>query len=89
MRIRLTAVFLAAILGVMTDVLVSQQLPAPSPPGIKFSKVIGWPAGRTPAAPAGFDVSAFAEGLDNPAVAVRAPQRRRAGGRVQDRKDRR
>lgn len=32
----------------------------------KFSKVIGWPNGKTPAAPAGFQVVKFADGLNNP-----------------------
>jgi len=32
----------------------------------KFSKVIGWPAGKTPVAPAGFKVTKFAEKLRNP-----------------------
>ena len=31
----------------------------------RFSKVVGWPAGKAPAA-AGLNVTAFAEGLDNP-----------------------
>lgn len=31
-----------------------------------FSKVIGWPAGKTPIAPEGFMVSRFADSLDNP-----------------------
>ena len=31
-----------------------------------FSKVIGWPAGKTPTAPEGFIVSRFADSLDNP-----------------------
>lgn len=30
------------------------------------SKVVGWPEGKTPVAPAGFTVSRFADGLDNP-----------------------
>lgn len=30
------------------------------------SKVIGWPEGKTPVAPAGFTVSRFADSLDNP-----------------------
>ncbi|MFT3910866.1 MAG: sorbosone dehydrogenase family protein [Ferruginibacter sp.] len=33
---------------------------------INFSKVIGWPAGKMPVAPAGFTVSKFADSLDNP-----------------------
>lgn len=32
----------------------------------KDSKVIGWPEGKTPVAAAGFKVSKFADGLDNP-----------------------
>lgn len=31
-----------------------------------YSKVIGWPAGKTPVAPAGFTVKAYATGLVNP-----------------------
>jgi len=31
-----------------------------------FSKVIGWPDGKTPEAPAGFTVTKFADSLDNP-----------------------
>jgi glucose/arabinose dehydrogenase len=31
-----------------------------------YSKVIGWPSGKTPVAPAGFTVKAFATGLINP-----------------------
>jgi glucose/arabinose dehydrogenase len=30
------------------------------------SHVIGWPAGKTPVAPAGFTVTKFADGMDNP-----------------------
>lgn len=66
MRSRLLAVLIAANLGTMTSVSASQQKPAPSRSMTKFSKVAGWPAGRTPAAPPGFEVAAFAEGLDNP-----------------------
>ncbi|HEX5021914.1 MAG TPA: sorbosone dehydrogenase family protein [Candidatus Binatia bacterium] len=32
----------------------------------KPSRVVGWPAGKMPLAPAGFEVSLFADGLDNP-----------------------
>jgi len=44
------------------------SLPPPlaTPPAIKFAKVVGWPAGRTPQAPPGFKVEAFATGLDSP-----------------------
>ena len=44
------------------------DLPPPlaTPPAVKFSNVIGWPAGRTPTPAAGFEVSLFADRLDNP-----------------------
>jgi len=32
----------------------------------KFSKVIGWPEGKTPVAPEGFEVSKFASGIKSP-----------------------
>lgn len=43
-------------------------LPEPfqTPSVRKESKVIGWPDGKTPVAPAGFKVTKFAAGLDNP-----------------------
>lgn len=48
----------------------SQQVDLPPPYQTKakmnFCKVIGWPAGKTPLAPAGFKVNLFADGLDNP-----------------------
>ncbi|MEP7253514.1 MAG: sorbosone dehydrogenase family protein [Ginsengibacter sp.] len=37
------------------------------------SKVIGWPEGKTPVAPAGFNVTTFADGLDNPRWMYVAP----------------
>jgi len=44
------------------------QLPPPNatPSAVKFPKVIGWPAGKTPTAPDGFTVSLFADDLDSP-----------------------
>src|SRR5688500_22762 len=39
----------------------------------KFSKVIGWSDGSMPAAPEGFTVSKFADGLDNPRWVYIAP----------------
>jgi glucose/arabinose dehydrogenase len=39
----------------------------------KHSEVIGWPEGKTPIAPAGFTVTAFAEGLDHPRWIYVAP----------------
>lgn len=48
----------------------SDQLQLPTPfatPSVRNnSKVIGWPAGKTPLAAPGFQVSVFAEDLDNP-----------------------
>ncbi len=38
-----------------------------------FSKIIGWKEGETPIAPAGFVVSKFSEGLDNPRWIYQAP----------------
>lgn len=51
------------------------QLPAPyaTPSARNNSKVIGWPEGKTPTAPAGFTVTAFAENLDNPRWIYVAP----------------
>ena len=47
-----------------------QPVDLPAPYATKsvqhFSKVIGWPAGKTPAAPAGFEVIKFAGDLQNP-----------------------
>ncbi len=46
----------------------SDSLPEPyaTKSNKNFSKVIGWKTGEAPTAPAGFEVSKFAEGLDNP-----------------------
>ena len=46
----------------------ADTLPAPFATGSarNFSKVIGWPEGKTPVAPQGFVVSRFADSLDNP-----------------------
>ena len=46
----------------------TDTLPAPfATASVKnFSKVIGWPAGKTPIAPAGFTVTKFADSLDHP-----------------------
>ncbi len=51
------------------------QLPAPdeSASKNKFSKVIGWPAGKTPTAPAGFTVTAFATNIKSPRNIYIAP----------------
>ena len=48
----------------------NQQVNLPAPYETKstrnYCKVIGWPDGKTPVAPAGFKVNLFAQGLDNP-----------------------
>lgn len=44
----------------------SMDLPAPTDSHTRFSKVIGWPEGKMPTAPAGFEVSRFAWNLSNP-----------------------
>lgn len=51
------------------------DLPAPyATPSVRNnSKVIGWPEGKTPVAPAGFKVSLFAEDLDHPRWMYVAP----------------
>ena len=38
-----------------------------------FSKVVGWPAGKTPVAPSGFEVVRFADSLQNPRSLYVAP----------------
>jgi glucose/arabinose dehydrogenase len=50
-------------------------LPPPfaTPSARNNSKVIGWPTGKTPVAPAGFSVSSFADELDNPRWLYVAP----------------
>ena len=55
-----------------TDTL---SLPAPyaTPAVSNNSKVVGWPAGKTPLAPAGFKVTRFADSLDNPRWMYVAP----------------
>ena len=51
------------------------QLPAPFATASvrNVSRVIGWPADKTPVAPEGFLVTRFAEGLDNPRWIYVAP----------------
>lgn len=50
-------------------------LPAPyqTPSVTKESKIIDWPAGKTPTAPEGFTVTRFAEGLEHPRWTYIAP----------------
>lgn len=53
-----------------TDSVLSQHDSLPPPNATKsavnFSKVIGWPAGKTPLAPSGFVVTKFADLFNNP-----------------------
>ncbi len=46
----------------------AEKFPAPNETKstTRFSKVVAWPDGQTPQAPAGFVVTRFADGLDNP-----------------------
>jgi glucose/arabinose dehydrogenase len=55
--------------------LASDSLPAPyETKSVKnYSKVLGWPEGRTPTAPPGFKVTKFAAGLQNPRWIYVAP----------------
>ncbi|GAB3974897.1 sorbosone dehydrogenase family protein [Spirosoma terrae] len=48
-------------------------LPEPAESSIKFSNVVGWPAGKTPQAPAGFTVTEYAKGLASPRWMYVAP----------------
>ena len=52
----------------VAPVIVPLELPAPNPKhDVKnFSKVLGWPKDKAPEAPAGFEVTRYAEGLINP-----------------------
>src|SRR5688500_19119928 len=61
--------------SVTTAGAASDSLPAPfaTEPTAKISKVIGWPAGKTPTAPAGFTVTKFAAALQNPRWIYVAP----------------
>lgn len=54
--------------AVATSAHETVNLPAPyaTESATKVSNVVGWPQGKTPAAPAGFTVTKFADGLDNP-----------------------
>jgi len=53
----------------------ADTLPAPyaTKSTTKFAKVIGWSAGKTPVAPAGFAVTKYADGLRNPRWIYVAP----------------
>src|SRR5829696_4421069 len=63
------------LLGNSISTQAQEALPEPfaTQSARKFSRVIGWPEGKTPTAPAGFDVSVFAKGLANPRWLYLAP----------------
>jgi len=54
--------------GKIKTIDLNDTLPAPYATRSvqNFSRVIGWPEGKTPVAPEGFTVNKFADGLDNP-----------------------
>ncbi len=64
-------IFAALVLATVTLVRAqsaSPTLPPPyaTPSAVRFPVTIGWPTDRTPTAPAGFEVTRWAEGLDYP-----------------------
>lgn len=58
-----------------TSTMQDLKLPEPNTDSAKnnFSKVIGWPAGKTPVAPAGFTVTSFADQIKSPRNIYIAP----------------
>ncbi|WP_040300621.1 PQQ-dependent sugar dehydrogenase [Arcticibacter svalbardensis] len=55
------------------DTTGNATLPAPGESKTSYSKVIGWPEGKTPIAPAGFNVTKYAGSLTNPRWIYIAP----------------
>ena len=72
---RICALALLACFGFAATAQDTAGLPAPfaTKSTTKNSRVIGWPAGKTPVAPQGFEVSVFAKGLANPRWLYVAP----------------
>ena len=73
----------AAKLPVSAGTGPKPSLPPPDTSLIPLINVVtakGWPPAGKPVAAEGTAVAAFARGLDHPALALRAPERRRAGG---------
>lgn len=70
MRIPLLLAFwaLAGLTAWADDPPGAPKLPAPfdTPSTVKHPKVIGWPEGKTPTAPAGFAITLYADGFDSP-----------------------
>jgi len=77
----------AGLLGLSTAAVAQQAAPPPrlvvglktqaepyaTPSVVNHPKTIGWPAGRTPVAPRGYEVVKFAGGLDYPRQALLLP----------------
>ena len=55
------------------DTTIALPAPYATKSTVKFSNVIGWPAGKTPQAPAGFKVTEFARDLKSPRWIYVAP----------------
>jgi len=60
--------FLFILATTLLSIAHAQQLPEPyaTKPTKRNSKVIGWPEGKTPIAPAGFTVTKYAGRLNSP-----------------------
>lgn len=67
--------FIGGIISIVYSQSNNPNLPKPyaTPSSTNFSKVIGWPEGKTPTAPEGFTVSKFADGFHNPRWIYVAP----------------
>ncbi len=59
----------------VTTAIGPLELPAPyaTESAVKVSKVVGWPEGITPRAPAGFTVTRYADKLENPRTTYEGP----------------
>lgn len=57
----------------MADTTIELPAPYATQSSTKFSKVVGWPEGKTPKAPAGFTVTEFARDLKSPRWLYEAP----------------
>lgn len=75
MKYFLKSVLIIGATSLSISQIKAQDLPAPyATPSVKnSSKVIGWPQGKTPIAPKGFEVSVFAKNLANPRWIYVAP----------------
>ena len=89
--VRLWAAAVATVAGFSAGIAVAQQpisempgigpspkLPEPDPSAsvVNFSRVIGWPEGRGPAAPEGFEVEAFGAHQARSTIRVASAKRR-------------